>query len=50
VDLWRTYGGFMEDLWWIDGFMEDLWIYEQFMEDVLMINGRFMEDLWRLYR
>ena len=40
----------MEDLWWIDGFMEGLWIYEQFMEDVLMINGRFMEDLWRLYR
>ena len=40
----------MEDLWWIDVFMQDLWIYEQFMEDVLMINGRFLEDLWRLYR
>ena len=31
-DLWKIYGGFMEDL---EGFMEDLWrIYGGFMEDL----------------
>ena len=36
-DLWRIYGGSMEDLWWN---------YGRFMEDKLNICGGFMKDLW----
>ena len=45
-DVWRIYGGFMEDFMEDLRFMKDLWrIYEKNMEDLWGIHGGFMEDL-----